>query len=60
MKSNEALKRLLQAGWERESQKGSHIKLVHKNYKHKIIFPFHGSKEIGTGLWNKIKKQAGI
>lgn len=60
MKSSKALKKLLAAGWKIESQKGSHIKLVHQDFDEKIIFPYHGSKEIGPGLWSKIKKQAGI
>jgi mRNA interferase HicA len=51
---------LKRAGWEPESQKGSHIKLVHKDRNDFIIFPDHGSKELGTGLEKKIRKQAGI
>jgi len=46
--------------WLVESQKGSHMKLVHPEKMDFIIFPNHGSKEIGTELEKKIKKQAGL
>jgi mRNA interferase HicA len=60
MKSSELLRLLRQAGSIVESQKGSHVKLAHPNRKDNIIFPNHGSKEVGKGLEEKIKKQAGI
>ncbi|MDK4535995.1 type II toxin-antitoxin system HicA family toxin [Kingella kingae] len=48
-------KRWLQAqGVEFTTQRGSHI-LIRLNGK-TSVFPNHGSKEIGTGLVNKIKK----
>ena len=60
MKSSELLRLLKKAGWYPESQKGSHIKLIHPDRTDFIIFPNHGSKEIGTGLEKKIRKQAGL
>lgn len=60
MKSSELLFLLKKAGWVSESQKGSHMKLRHPSREDLIIFPNHGSKEIGKGLEKKIKKQAGI
>jgi mRNA interferase HicA len=60
MKSSELLRLLMKAGWRVESQKGSHVKLVHSGRTDFIIFPSHGSKEIGRGLERKIKKQAGL
>ena len=60
MKASELLRLLLNAGWYAERQKGSHIKLVHPERKNFIVFPNHGSKELGKGLEMKIKKQAGI
>lgn len=60
MKSSELLRLLRKAGWYSESQKGSHIKLIHPDRTDFIIFPNHGSKEIGTGLEKKIRKQAGL
>lgn len=60
MKSSELLRLLNRAGWKAESQKGSHIKLVHSTRSGFIIFPNHGSNEIGKGLEKKIRKLAGI
>jgi len=62
MKCSQLLKQLKQAGWfvAREG-KGSHKILEHLNHPGKTItFPDHGSDEIGKGLAEKIKKQAGL
>jgi predicted RNA binding protein YcfA (HicA-like mRNA interferase family) len=50
MKAAHLLRLLRKDGWYPESQRGSHVKLIHPNRKDFIIFPNHGSKEIGTGL----------
>jgi predicted RNA binding protein YcfA (HicA-like mRNA interferase family) len=47
-------------GWYIVSQSGSHIKLRHEGKPGIIIFPNHGSKEIGKGLEKKILKEAEI
>jgi predicted RNA binding protein YcfA (HicA-like mRNA interferase family) len=47
-------------GWYAISQKGSHIKLKHPVKSGIIIFPNHGSQELGKGLGRKILKDAGI
>lgn len=47
-------------GWFPFSKKGSHIKLKHPTKTGVLIFPDHGSNEIGKGLENKILKQAGL
>lgn len=60
MKCSELLRILKRLGWIEISQSGSHIKLKHKDFNKPIIFPNHGSKELGFGLEKKIKKQAGI
>jgi len=60
MKSSELIKILLQHGWVKESQKGSHIKFTHPEKKEKLIVPNHGADEMGKGLEKKILKQAGI
>ena len=39
------------------SQKGSHLKLAHLNRTNKIIFPDHGSQEVGKGLEMKTLRQ---
>ena len=47
-------------GWYAVSQKGSHVKMRHETKNGTIIFPNHGSQEMGKGLENKILKDAAI
>lgn len=60
MKCSELYRILLMNGWYPVSQKGSHIKMKHNRKRHFIIFPYHGSQEVGKGLEKKILKDAGI
>ena len=60
MKCSELYRILSNDGWYPVSQKGSHVKLKHDEKDGIIIFPNHGSKEIGKGLEKKILKAAGI
>ena len=60
MKCSELYRLLIKDGWYPVSQKGSHVKLKHDTRPNMIIFPNHGSQEIGKGLENKIKKDAGL
>lgn len=60
VKCSEAYRRLKKDGWYPVSQKGSHVKLKHDSKKGIIIFPNHGSQELGKGLEKKLFKQAGI
>ena len=60
MKCSELYRILIKDGWFPVSQKGSHIKMRHDNKEGLIIFPNHGSQEMGKGLENKILKDAGI
>jgi len=60
MKCSELLRLIKQAGWYVDHQTGSHMILKHSQKTNQIIFPNHGSKEIGKGLAEKLKKQAGI
>lgn len=62
MKSSELLRKLKQAGWELDRNgKGSHRILIHRDKPGVVItFPDHGTNEIGKGLAQKIKKQAGL
>lgn len=60
MKCSELLRKLKQAGWFVERQKGSHKILRHPTLTETIVFPDHGSTEMGKGLELKIKKQAGL
>ncbi len=60
MKSSELLRILKQDGWFEKRQKGSHVIMVHSTKKGFLVVPKHGSAEVGTGLANKILKQAGL
>jgi predicted RNA binding protein YcfA (HicA-like mRNA interferase family) len=60
MKCSEAFRILKKDGWYPISQKGSHVKLIHDTKRGVIIFPNHGSQELGKGLQKKLFKQAGI
>ncbi|MHA8075559.1 type II toxin-antitoxin system HicA family toxin [Aquirufa sp. TARAVU-A1A] len=60
MKYSEAYRILLSDGWYPVSQKGSHMKLRHKLKPGIIIFPNHGSQELGKGLEKALFKQARI
>ena len=60
MKCSELYRVLIRDGWYPISQSGSHIKMRHKTKDGIIIFPNHGSQEIGKGLENKIKKDADL
>jgi len=60
MKCSELYRIRLREGWYAVSQKGSHLKLKHLHKKGFIIFPNHGSREVGPGLARRILKEAGI
>ena len=60
MKCFELYRILTKDCWYPISQKGSHVKLKHDLKKGAIIFPNHGSQEMGKGLEKKILKDAGI
>ena len=60
MKCSELLRLLKQDGWFAVSQKGSHVKLKHDKKIGIIIFPNHGSQEVGKGMEKKILKDANI
>ncbi len=60
MKCSELYRMLTRDGWYKISQNGSHLKMRHATKKGVIIFPNHGSSEMGKGLERKLLKQAGI
>ena len=60
MKCSELYRILTKDGWYPISQKGSHVKLKHDLKVGTLIFPNHGSQEMGKGLEKKILKDAGI
>ena len=53
MKCSQALKIIQEAGWYIVTQRGSHLKLKHEQLPGILIFPNHGSKELGIGLQKK-------
>ena len=58
MKYSEFRKWLKNQGAEFKPAKGSHFRVTLNGKT--TIFPDHGSKEIGTGLVEQIKKQLGL
>lgn len=60
MKCSELYRLLIRDGWYAVSQKGSHVKLKHGKKAGIIVFPNHGSQEVGSGLEKKIFKDAGL
>ncbi|CAI8247976.1 MAG: Uncharacterised protein [Flavobacteriales bacterium] len=60
MKCSQMYRILTKDGWYRISQRGSHVKMRHETKSGVIIFPNHGSQELGKGLEKRILKVAGI
>lgn len=60
MTSKEIIKLAQDNGWEIKTQRGSHIKLIHKDFPKPVIIPYHGTKEIPRGTLNSILKQLGL
>lgn len=58
MKSSAFYRLLKKDGWYMVSQKGSHVKMRHPTKEGVIIFPNHGSQELGKGLEMKLRKIA--
>ncbi len=58
MKCSKFFQILKRDGWYIVSQNGSHIKMNHPIKKGTIVFPNHGSSELGKGLEMKLRKDA--
>lgn len=58
MTSKELLKLLLQEGWYKDKQEGSHLRLKKQGYRD-IILPMH-NRDLAKGLLTSILKQAGL
>jgi len=57
----ELIRRLKAAGFvERRTGKGSHRQFVHPKTKRIITVSVHTKKDVGTGLAERIKKEAGL
>lgn len=57
MKSSELVRMYEQAGWIQIRQSGSHKIFKNPETGEIVSVPFHGSKEIGTGLASKLLKK---
>ncbi|OBR94244.1 MULTISPECIES: type II toxin-antitoxin system HicA family toxin [Clostridium] len=60
MTSKEIIKLAEDKSWEIKKQRGSHIKLIHKDLPKQVIIPYHGTKEVPKGTLNSILKQLGL
>jgi predicted RNA binding protein YcfA (HicA-like mRNA interferase family) len=57
----ELIRKLRAAGYvEQRSGKGSHRQFIHPTTGHVITVAVHTKKEVGTGLANRILKEAGL
>jgi predicted RNA binding protein YcfA (HicA-like mRNA interferase family) len=55
MKSNELHRLILSNGWHIKRQSGSHVIYEKDGYVYPV--PFHGSKEVPSGIEKKIKRE---
>lgn len=60
MKFQDIFNRLLEDGWYKVDQNGSHVQLRHPTKKGRVTLPKHGNKEIPIGTLKSIAKQSGI
>jgi mRNA interferase HicA len=58
MKAAELHKIIIANGWRIARQNGSHV--IYEKDGRRYPAPFHGGKEIGNGLFKKIKKEMGL
>jgi len=58
VKCSQFLRLLKKDGWYVVSIKGSHYKMKHPKKKGLVIFPNHGSSELGKELENRLRKDA--
>jgi predicted RNA binding protein YcfA (HicA-like mRNA interferase family) len=59
MKSKDLIAQLLNAGWVLRGSKGSHHIFVHPDKPGHLSVP-HPKKDLGVGLVQKLRKQAGL
>lgn len=58
MKSDEFHRLVERNGWTYLRKTGSHV--IYKKGSRTYPVPYHGSKEMGTGIVNKISKEMGL
>ncbi|MBR6375801.1 MAG: type II toxin-antitoxin system HicA family toxin [Alloprevotella sp.] len=59
MKSKELHRRFVKAGWTFDHAEGSHY-FYTKDGEMTEPIPYHGAKEMGTGLANKLIRKYGV
>lgn len=59
MNSRDIIAALEKDGWEKVSQKGSHVQLKHPSKNGRVTVP-HPNKDIPIGTLRSIEKQAGL
>lgn len=59
MRSSELIAALVKAGWGLDRTRGSHHVLVHPDRPGIVVVP-HPKKDLGKGLVNAIRRQAGL
>ena len=47
-------------GWFQDGQRGSHMRFRHPDKEHCLFVPYHASKDMKTGLYFKLLKEAGL
>jgi len=57
MKSSELVRKFRQAGWKEIRQTGSHKIFKNPTSGETVPVPYHGSKEVPTGLARKLLKK---
>ena len=60
MKWNEFIKIIKAHGWRLERSGSNHDIYTHPDKKDPLIIPRHGAQEIKKGMYNRLKKQAGV
>ncbi|WP_297409558.1 type II toxin-antitoxin system HicA family toxin [uncultured Alistipes sp.] len=58
MKSSELHRLIQKNGWQVIRQAGSHV--IYEKGSKTISVPFHGAKEMGTGIANKFIREMGL
>jgi conserved domain protein len=58
MKSSELHRLIQKNGWRKLRQVGSHV--YYEKDGRKVSVPFHGSKEMGTGIANRFIREMGL
>lgn len=59
MRSSELIAALVKAGWRLDRIRGSHHVFVHPDRPGIVVVP-HPKKDLGKGLVNAIRRQAGL